>query len=393
MNYEEFKQEVTDRIKDFLPEKYVNAEVSIQTVVKNNDQKLDGLMIKQEDNNICPNIYLKDFYEQYENGRDMNDILSQIADVRTQHEMEQGFDVSRLTDFDSVKDRITCRLVNAEQNAEYLADKPHTMVDDLAVTYHIALGSIDNGTMSAPVTNRLMEEYHVNAEQLHQIALENMDTLTPATFKSMRDTMVEMMMPEMMSGGRSEAEAREMIDMMIPPASGEMMYVLSNQDKVHGAAVVLNDKVMDDITEKVGGEFYILPSSVHELLIVPKTEEVDLRNLEAMVREVNANEVAPQDRLSDHVYAYDVKEHELFRADKAEERAAAKEAVREEKADPARDAVKQEGRTSEKAAKSEQKQERPSLKARLAEKKEAVAKAEANREPRQMNKKREQVLA
>ena len=243
MNYEEFKQEVTDKIRDFLPEKYADAEVSIQTVVKNNDQKLDGLMIKQEDNNICPNIYLNQFFDQYENGRDMDDILATIADIRTQHEVSHDFDVSRLTDFDSVKDRITCRLVNAEQNAEYLADKPHTMVDDLAVTYHIALGKEENGSMSAPITNRLMENYDTTVEQLHQIALENMDTLTPATFKSMRETMMDMMLPDMKARGMSDDEARAMLDTMIPPTPDEMMYVLSNEDKMYGAAIVLNDKV------------------------------------------------------------------------------------------------------------------------------------------------------
>ena len=80
MNYEEFKQEVADRIKEFLPEKYENADVSIQTVVKNNDQKLDGLMVKLEDSNIAPNIYLNQFYEQHEDGRPMDDILAAIAD-------------------------------------------------------------------------------------------------------------------------------------------------------------------------------------------------------------------------------------------------------------------------------------------------------------------------
>lgn len=388
MNYEEFKQEVTDKIRDFLPEKYADAEVSIQTVVKNNDQKLDGLMIKQEDNNICPNIYLNQFFDQYENGREMDDILATIADIRTQHEVSHDFDVSRLTDFDSVKDRIICRLVNAEQNTEYLADKPHTMVDDLAVTYHIALGKEENGSMSAPITNRLMENYDTTVEQLHQIALENMDTLTPVTFKSMRETMMDMMLPDMKARGMSDDEARAMLDTMIPPTPDEMMYVLSNEDKTYGAAIVLNDKVMDDIAEKVGGEFYILPSSVHELLIIPRNADTDLKLLESMVQEVNATQVAPEERLSDHVYAYDTKEHELFRADKAEERAAAKESSREENT-----AAVKENEAGAKAKVKEEKQERPSLKARLAEKKDMAAKAEANREPRQMNKKKDMALA
>ena len=383
MNYEEFKQEVADRIRNFLPEKYADADVSIQTVVKNNDQKLDGLMVKLEDSNIAPNIYLNQFYEQHEDGRPMDEILAAIADVRTQHEMSQDFDVTRLTDFDSVKDRITCRLVNAEQNAEYLEDKPHTMVDDLAVTYHIAIGKEESGTMSAPITNRLMEGYGVDVEQLHKIALDNMDALTPASFKTMTETMVEMMLPDMMRSGMTEEEARDAIATMVPPTQDDMMFVLSNEDKLHGAAVILNDKVMDDITEKLGADFFILPSSVHEVLIVPKTDQIDLQTLESMVQDVNATQVAPEERLSDHVYAYDVKEHELFRADKAEERAMAKEA-----------SVSNETITSRETDKSEKKHDRPSLKDRLEQKKEIVAKTDIAREPHQMNKDRgQQALA
>ena len=381
MNYEEFKQEVVDRIQDFLPEKYADADVSIQTVVKNNDQKLDGLMVKLEESNICPNIYLNQFYEQYDNGRDLNDILQNIAEIRTQHEMSEDFDVNRITDFDSVKDRITCRLINAEQNAEYLADKPHTMVEDLAVTYHIAINNDEMGSMSAPVTNKLLESYGVDVETLHKHAMDNMENLTPPTFKSMTETMVEMMLPDMMQSGMSEEEARGTIAAMLPPAQDEMMYVLSNANKLNGAAVVLNDRMMDQITEKLGGEFFILPSSVHELLVVPKTEQTDLKTLENMVQEVNATQVSPGERLSDHVYAYDADSQELFRADKAEERAAAKENGRDEMRSP------------DKAAERNEKQDRPSLKERLAEKKDEVAKTAMSKEPPVLNKKRETALA
>ena len=316
MNYEDFKQEVVDRIKEFLPEKYADADVTIQTVVKNNDQRLDGLMVKVEDSNIAPNIYLNEFFAQYENGRSMDDILAAIADVRTQHEMAQDFDVNELTDFDSVKDRITCRLINAEQSAEYLVDKPHTMVADLAVTYHIALGKGDSGIISAPITNNLMKEYGVSVEELHQLALDNMDTLTPAHFKSMLETMVDMMLPRMLAMGMSKEEAKEAIAEMYPPMSVGAMYVLTNKEKFNGAAVLLNDNVMDYIVARLGEDFFILPSSVHEVLIVPKTDEINDRSkLEDMVMEVNSTQLAPEEFLSDHVYEYDAREHKLYRAD------------------------------------------------------------------------------
>ena len=221
-----------------------------------------------------------------------------------------------LADFETVRDQINCRLVNASQNAEDLAVRPHTMMGELAVTYHVELGKSRSGSMSAPVTNLLMERYGVDTAQLHSIALSNMERLSPPRFKGMSETMAELLMPDAMANGMSREEAAQVIGGIFPPEQDEMMYVLSNEEKLHGAAALLNRGIMDEVTRRVGKEFYILPSSIHEVLIIPKTDEMDLQSLESMVRDVNATQVSPKERLSDNVYAYDVTTHELFRADK-----------------------------------------------------------------------------
>ncbi len=365
MDFEQFKQEVIDRIKDFLPDKYDDADVSIQSVVKNNDQKLDGLMIKTEDSNIAPNIYLNDFFKQLEDGRDMEDILKNIADIRVQNEMEQGFDVNQITDFEQVKDKIVCRLVNLENNAEYLEGKPFTQIEDLAVTYAVNLSESSEGRMSVAITDNLMDSYGITKDELHQIAVDNIENQHPE-FMSMRDMLMQMMYPD-------GAPDDPMAQMFLPPEEEKpSMYVLSNQSRVNGAAMVLDTKLMDDIAEKLGGDFIVLPSSVHEVIILPKTEEMDQRMLENMVQDVNAGQVAPEERLSDHVYAYDSQEHELIRADKMEEReqARAEKGLGKDKAER-----KEEMRGEKKADK-----ERTSFKDRLAEKMGEVAKNEAGRE-------------
>ena len=227
-----------------------------------------------------------------------------------------------LTDFEAVKEKIGCRLVNAERNADILTGRPHTMVDDLAVTYHIDLGKSERVNMSTAVTNSLMERYGISTGQLHEVALSNMTTLSPPSFKGMSETMADLLLPEMEAmslDGISVEEATETFKSMFSQEQ-ETMYVLSNKDKLHGAAALLDTRVMDDITKRVGTEYFILPSSIHEVLIVPKTEQLDLKSLESMVRDVNATQVSPEERLSDHVYAYDAKEHRLFRADKEAER-------------------------------------------------------------------------
>jgi len=326
MNYEEFKQEVVDNIKDHLPEKYEDATVQINEVTKNN-AILDGLTIRTEDVNVSPTIYLESFYEDLQNGKSMDEVLDNIAAVYTEHALDKDFDVSQITNFEAVEDKIIPRVVGIEGNDELLAQRPHEIVaEDLAITYAIDLGSGPDGGMSVPITNSLMEQYGISQEQLHETAMRNMDEKMYITFKGMNEVMAEMMMPQMleMTGGDEQA-ARDMLDSMVPPE--EAMYVVSNEEKLNGAVAVFDQKTMDDIAEKVGGDFYVLPSSIHEALVVPMTEDgPDRAQLESMVREVNETQVAPQDRLSDNVYAYDAKEHELMRADKYEERQVEREA-------------------------------------------------------------------
>ena len=382
MDFEEFTQQVAKEVKRFLPEKYDDASVTLQYVTKNNDQQLTGLMIKTEDTNIAPNIYLEGYFEQYQDGKDFEDIVRDIADVRVRHELNQDFDVSKITDFDQVKDHIICKLVNAEMNAEYLADKPHTQVEDLAVMYAVDLGGGEGGKMTAPITNALMEQYGVTTQELHDIAIHNLAE-SQIEFKTMRDVLIDMMFPD----GISENDPRAF---MIPPEEeNPSMYVLSNAEKLNGAAALLDAKTMEDISEKLGGDFIVLPSSIHECIVLPVNEDMDRHTLEAMVQDVNAGQVAPEERLSDHVYMYDSQEKELVLADKMEERLQQRaEAQKEEKSAEQGDRP---GRTERGEKKPER--ERVSMKEKLPEKKAEVAKNEASREHPVPAKSKEAALA
>lgn len=329
-NYEEFKNQVVDQIKDHLPKELQQCDVFIQQVEKNN-KSLDGLIIQDPGNPITPSIYLNSYFEDHQNGRPMDNILDEITDIRMSAHLDLGkeFDASMLTDYNQVKDQIVCHLVGSEHNQSYLNDRPHQMVEDLAVTYHVNLREDSNGTMSVPVTNQLLAAFGVSQEDLHQQAVTNTEQLYPHKFASMHETMTEIMLPDIMNSyGMDEASARAMVEEMMPPDDGNM-FVLTNSTKVNGATALLNEQTMQDIAEQIGGDYFVLPSSIHEVLVVPKTVDMDYRELEAMVQEINANEVAPADRLSDHVYEYDAKDHELFRSDRAEERQAEKAAKKE----------------------------------------------------------------
>lgn len=223
------------------------------------------------------------------------------------------------------------------------------------------------GTATITITDNLMDGYGITLEELHDQALQNMDTLQPHSFKGMNETVAEMIAVDIAREQNvGMDEAKEMAMQMMPDIP-DTMYVLTNDTKVNGVAAILNDDIRQEIAEKVG-DFYMLPSSIYETLIIPKDAGMEFKELEQMVQEVNQTQVAPGERLSDHVYEYDAKEHELFRSDRAEERAKQKE------------------------EKGDNRHERVSVKEKLAEKKDAVIKMNAGKEHSAPEKKKEAVI-
>lgn len=311
MDFDEFKEKVKDNIKNYLPMQYEKANVSLQSVVKNNDVQLTGLMIRLEENNIAPFIYLDRYYEQYQNGMELPDIMKDIAELRVSSEQSVKLDISRITDFNQVKDNIICKLINGDMNEEYLADKPYTQIEDMAVIYVIDLGSGAEGHMSSPITYDLMKRYGVDTQMLHEIAIHNL-AKSEIVFKSMKDALMEIMFPD---GVPEEDPLAEILS-----AEDEIpMYVLSNAEKLNGAASVLDKDTMETISEMLGGDFVVIPSSIHEVIILPMDDNVDKDELEGIIREVNTGQVAPEERLSYHAYQYDSGKHALMRMDKKEE--------------------------------------------------------------------------
>ncbi len=222
----------------------------------------------------------------------MNEVLETIAYVRLRNEVRNTFDVGQITDFDRVREKIVPRLISKEWNRELLELRPHKIIADLAVTYHILMGHDFSGIASSPITNSLMEAWGVDVDTLHDQALQNLPKLLPSTFQTMSYVLVSMM----------GEDAGELISVM-PPAD-EAMFVLTNEQKVNGAAALLDKEIMQTVIERIGKEFFVLPSSVHECIVVPATADMDVLSLVSMVREVNQSQVAPDERLSDSVYVY-----------------------------------------------------------------------------------------
>ena len=216
--------------------------------------------------------------------------------------------------FDDIKDSVICKVVNTDNNKDKLEGKPQEKIEDMTIMFATVIAQKEGERLTLPITNEMMNDMGIDQAQLKEAALANISEQN-YSFKSMRDVLIDSMFPD------GVPENDPFIEMMLPPESPDMqMYVLSNECNVNGAAEIFNKKAMDEIADKLGGDFIVLPSSVHETIVLPYKEDMEPAMLESMVQEINEGVLNENDKLSDHVFQYDSKEHELVRMDKMESR-------------------------------------------------------------------------
>ena len=301
LTFDEFKETVKNEVKEFLPENFHTADIKLKVFEKNNNVKLTGLII-ESDCNMSPTIYIDNFYKKYQKGTDINIILQEIAKIRMEYDVTDDFDVTTVTDFNKCRKKIMPRLIGAEENSEILKVRPHIRIENLAVTFCIDLGENKEGLMSVPVQFELMETWNVTAEQLYEIALENLTKADIGVFTPMKEILFAGVLSELKEiCDGDEEEARRKLDQMIPDNN---LWVLTNKRRVNGANMLLDRSVMEDVIKEVGTDFFILPSSIHECIILPTDSGMNSQQLEAMVCEVNETQVEKEERLSNSVYRY-----------------------------------------------------------------------------------------
>ena len=305
MSYEEFKAWAADEIRAWLPPEYADADVSIHRMEKLG-LAYDGMTVVRSGQRAAAAVNLTAFYDMYQEGRTAGDIIHEMADVAVMQAPQMEYSV--FSDYEAAKDRLFIRVTNKETNADVLAGMPHKEVEDLAITYHVLVNHDQNGIASAPVTDDLLRHYGVTAEQLHEDAIANSQRMLPAQLDSMQNMLFGMMTPEASVTLRDE------------PYPGSTMLVLTNNVQLNGAAALFYPGVMDQAAERLGGNFIVLPSSTHEVIMIPADGMTDFRSLEQMVKDINRSQVAPEERLSDHVYHYDAQERLFERADRHEMR-------------------------------------------------------------------------
>ena len=320
MDYESFKESFIEDVKMFLFERGIkDVRIDTQQTQKMNES-YESISVTPAGSNIGVSVNLESYFKAVEDGVDYTEVLDKAVNTLAGGiEQAPDFDVTSLTDYDQMKDKLVMQVVGTDTNASLLSNVPHQEMEDLSVVYRFVLENNEDSRSSILVTNQMMNAMGVTPEQLHADALVNSPQLKPIVIMGMNEVMMEML-------GMEQAEM-----MGIPLDMDEKMYVATVPDKIQGAGVLAYENFMDQAAERVGGSFYILPSSLHEVLLVPDNGEMGLQELESMVRDVNATQVSPEDRLSDNVYHYDAQEKVFELGEKFAERQNEREAPMEEK--------------------------------------------------------------
>lgn len=276
---------------------YPECEVEVTKVTKNNGVVLTGIMVKEEGSNLAPTIYMDGAFADYMDGRPAREILRELYGAYESSRTGQMFNTASF--LEEGKDRVCFRLVNAARNRELLTSVPHIPYLDLAVVFFIPVSAGGMGEATAMVSNGIMEAWGMaDVEELYAIAKEN----TQARYKGCVSGLMDVLAAALSQDCTADDGASFGMDGVYEDAMP--IYIATNAQRLHGAAAMLYDGLLSGFAKRVGGDFYILPSSIHEVILLPASGDTDADSLAAMVREINRTQVAPDEVLSDSVYRY-----------------------------------------------------------------------------------------
>ena len=296
MTYDTFKQEVLAELQNLMGSEF---DISTKEILKNNNLRLDGLIMSQSGLNISPTIYLNYYYDMYQqNTYDFHEIVQQIVNCYEEHKMDENFDIESFTDYNQVKDHIVYRLINLNQNQELLEGIPFVPYLDLAIIFYYSIPENDltndyfqGATASIQINNEHLEMWNVTVKDIYAQAKRNTHKMFPAVVKPIAEVL-----KKFLSNGDFDLDYDSLLALKL--------YVLSNSIKCHGATALLYQNQLQKCADELDQDLIIIPSSIHEIIYLPASAVDDMEYVTQMIHNVNETEVSVDEILSDHPYFY-----------------------------------------------------------------------------------------
>lgn len=295
LNYDDFKKAVKKKFLDYMPAEYRGMELKIFKSTKIN-QTVDGLTLINA--GTMPVINVDNLYEYYMKNGSLDAVLKAAANVMCEN-MEKRIKV----DLEELKNNIIFQVINTEQNRALLKEIPHREFLDLSIIYRWVVGMNKEEILSSIIKNDFAKSYNLSEEEMYRLATENTRRIMPPVVESIIDAV------------RKHCGENEIVDMMLEAMeilpSTQEIWVISNTREIDGASSILYDSILSELAEKIESNFYIIPSSIHEVIAIAVPYVQNPNVLSDMVHEINMEEVKINERLSNQVYRYDRKTHQL----------------------------------------------------------------------------------
>ncbi|MCR5210862.1 MAG: DUF5688 family protein [Lachnospiraceae bacterium] len=321
--------EFCEKVKRHVEEHYgASKTVTMKNVMKNNGFTLTGLVVSGDESNISPTVYLNGFYEAYEDGETMTSVVQKVIEVADTGQLSLSINIESFTDFEKAKGNIVYKLIGNRSNTELLSKIPHVSMLDMEIVFFFLIEGTVEGNASVLITNEHMKRWGTDTETLMGLAKSNTPRLMPSCVHRMEDLIRQMfienvrekyeadhVIPGIEDGEDPEHAMNRLADEVLGAVTDSdrciPMLVVSNSLKYFGAACMLYENVLSELAKRIGGGFYLLPSSVHEFIAVDERYVNAPEELAEMVKEVNATQVRPDEVLTDSVYHFDRKNNKL----------------------------------------------------------------------------------
>jgi len=272
-------------------------KVKVEDDLLNNDVSVKRLSILKKGSNLATTIRLNNFYNRYRKGEELSVLEQQILSAYEENRPPECFqlDSAFFSDWEWIKGKIAFKLVNKEQNREYLETIPFIEWNDLAIVFYCYFGIHNDSriTIQLDWTHLVMWQKHLN--DIWEEAKRNTPILLPSRLVGFHQ---EVQRLKDFFGIQEEDDHEEW-------KHCPQMYILTNANTLDGAACLLYDGVLKKLADELNSDLMILPSSINEVIIIKddgcSDNEAYFNN---MIQEVNQQCVCSEEVLSNHYYKY-----------------------------------------------------------------------------------------
>ncbi|MEG2349351.1 MAG: DUF5688 family protein [Hungatella sp.] len=296
MVYKTFLHTVQTTLQERLGANYT---ILVQKIPKNNGTDLDGLCISKIKDRVAPTIYLNAYFEHYQDGIPFDQIIDELIELYTCDTRLPQIDPELLAHFDRLRDKVAYKLIHTKSNEALLTDLPHIPYMDLSIVFYLFLEENEYGHMTVLIHHSHLKAWGSTIEELYALAKENTPRLLPISLKNMLDVLKGIAKEHLGDDYREE-----FVNELISPDDQSPLYVLSNTSGLNGACTILYEQQLKSFADLLEQDLVILPSSIHEVLLVPYEEELCFEELASMVQHINQTEVPQADQLSNQIYYY-----------------------------------------------------------------------------------------